>query len=85
MVDNFKYQPGRSLPKRIWLNNSDPADGYEGSSIVYNLTASNALLSRVASVSVLHTPWLLQVVHMCCLPRHLQHISLMLTGRQQDT
>lgn len=34
MVDNFKYSPGGSMPKRIWLPNSDPADGYEGSSVV---------------------------------------------------
>ena len=34
MVDNFKYRPGGSLPKKLWLPNSDPSDGYEGSSIV---------------------------------------------------
>lgn len=34
MVDNFKYKPGGNMPKKIWLNNSDPADGFEGSSVV---------------------------------------------------
>ena len=43
MVDNFKYQPGGSLPKRIWLNNSDPADGHEGSSIMCVMHANTAL------------------------------------------
>lgn len=35
MVDNFKYKPGGNMAKKIWLHNSDPADGQEGSSIVY--------------------------------------------------
>jgi len=34
MVDNFKYKPGGNMPKKIWLGNSDPGDGFEGSSIV---------------------------------------------------
>ena len=60
MVDNFKYQPGGSLPKRIWLNNSDPADGYEGSSIVYVLITSSALLAAQLSEHW-RTPCLLHV------------------------
>lgn len=56
MVDNFKYQPGGSLPKRIWLNNSDPADGYEGSSIVYVLIKSCALPFGTAFCTLAHTP-----------------------------
>lgn len=34
MVDNFKYKPGGNMPKKIWLGNSDPGDGFEGSSVV---------------------------------------------------
>ncbi|KAL3158291.1 GTPase Obg 1 [Trebouxia sp. C0009 RCD-2024] len=47
MVDNFKYQPGGSLPKRIWLNNSDPADGHEGSSIILYVDPAMASLSHL--------------------------------------
>lgn len=34
MVDNFKYKPGGNMAKRIFLPNSDPADGADGSSVV---------------------------------------------------
>lgn len=45
MVDNFKYKPGGNMPKKIWLGNSDPGDGFEGSSIVlYVDSALDSLL-----------------------------------------
>ena len=63
MVDNFKYQPGGSLPKRIWLNNSDPADGYEGSSIVYVHRTSSVLQFYIAFLTVADIPCFLSVCY----------------------
>ena len=34
MVDNFKYNPGGSQPKRMWLPASDPADGANGADVI---------------------------------------------------
>lgn len=34
IVDNFKYKPGGNMTKKIWLANTDPADGCDGSSVV---------------------------------------------------
>lgn len=33
-VDNFKYRPNSSLPKRIWLPAGEPADGMDGADVM---------------------------------------------------
>lgn len=37
-VDNFKYRPGSSLPKRIWLSANDPADGEDGADVIVEVS-----------------------------------------------
>lgn len=48
MVRNFKYKPGRGMPKQIWLAASDPADGEAGADVALVVdTAVRAALCRV--------------------------------------